>query len=117
MLEEFDGMNVKTWIWCLRCEQCFSVLLTTEPEMEDADENQGMGASVFDHAYELEVQLGVETDGEVFATCPYEGCSGSLFDFRWWEDFRLGQNITEEVPAMDTVYPLYPDGPPQQSDD
>lgn len=59
------------------------------------------------------MQLGVEQHGEVFAECPYDGCDGSMQDFWFWDKFRVnyGEKLQlPEVPAKDTVYPLYPDG-------
>ncbi len=58
----------------------------------------------------FEMQLGVETNGRVYAECPYGGCDGGLLDFWWWVDFRRDHQNNDslpEVPEMDRVYPLY----------
>ncbi|MDP6422234.1 MAG: hypothetical protein QF672_13095 [SAR202 cluster bacterium] len=68
-----------------------------------------------DYGYEFELQLGVESDGEVFGTCPYEECDGGLLDFWWWEAFRGTQDAAPEVPIEGKVYPLYPPEPPKES--
>ena len=75
-----------------------------------------MESPSFDYAYEFEVQIGVETDGEVFATCTYEDCDGTLLDFRWWEEFSAGHEGTPEVPTTGTVYPLDPPDPTEESE-
>ena len=109
-------MNVKVWLWCLHCERCFQVLLSKQPQWRDDEETQVHGESVFDYGYELEVQIGVETDGEVYATCPYEDCDGSLLDFKWWKEFSAGYDGTPEVPAAGAVYPLYPPDATEESE-
>lgn len=90
-------MNIKTWVWCLHCERAFAVLLSRVPQNDE---------SAFNFAPDLEMQLGVEKDGQVYAECAYEDCDAGPMDFWWWGNFREG---LPEVPEIGKVYPLYPE--------
>ncbi len=98
------SMNVRQWLWCLHCERCFEVFLTKKIE-------EGLNVT------ELEMQLPVEGTGkeleglhryEDMAECPHEGCNGNPMDFWSWNQYRGVNPDSPEVPAVDTVYPLYP---------
>ena len=98
-------MNVKKWMWCLHCERCFEVYVDHEPQA--VPENQPGGLeSPFDFAADIEMQLGVEQGGTVYAECPYPDCDGSLLDFWWWEAFRDEIGLLPEVPELEKVYHL-----------
>ena len=100
-------MNVKKWIWCLRCERCFEANLSREPLLGDESKQQD-GEEAFSFAANFEMQFGVEEDGARYAECPYDGCEGSLIDFWWWDSFRADHPDAPEMPERNTVYPLSP---------
>lgn len=104
-------MIIRKWVLCLACERAFEVYLSREPDIipppPQVDEPPEM-ESVYPFANELEVQLGVEEDGAVYAECPYEGCDGSLADFWWWSEFRRAWPDVPETPESDTVYRSHP---------
>ena len=93
-------MNIKTWVWCLHCERAFAVLLSRVPTDEE---------SALDFVPDLEMQLGVELHGQIYAECEYEDCDGGPLDFWWWDRFRATQEGLPEVPELDKEYPLYPE--------
>ena len=90
-------MKVIKWIWCLHCERCFEAHLSREPQA-----NEGL----LDLVPDLEKQLGVERDRQIYAECTYEDCDGSPLDFSWWDARREGQPTLPEVPVEGQVYPL-----------
>lgn len=104
-------MNVRKWVWCLHCERCFEVYLSREPQLDTEGNPPGLEWTM-QFAPDFELQLGVETNGTVYAECPYEDCDGGMLDFWWWEDRRGSESDGEspwpEVPEEDKVYPLYP---------
>ena len=91
-------MNIKTWLWCMGCERTFSVMLSGEPDINDTR-----------FYAELEMQLGFEQDGEVYAECPYDDCTGGPLGFKEWDSFRAGRESLPEVPEEGIEYPLYAD--------
>lgn len=93
-------MNHKVYIWCLHCEQCFPVLLSRPPAEDEGAINFGG---------DLEMQLGVEQNGQIYAECLYDHCDGGLLDFWWWDEYRNYHPDSPEVPEEDKVYPLYPE--------
>ena len=95
-------MNIKQWIWGLHCERCFAVLLNRKPRWQDDEEKR---ESAFDFALDLEMQLGVESGGSVYAQCPYEDCDGDLKDFWWWEEYERQHPNAPEVPEPGRAYP------------
>lgn len=100
-------MNVVKWIWCLHCERCYEVHLHREPCPAD-EERQEYGEGPFNFVTDLEMQLGTESEGRVFAECPYDDCDGSALDFWWWDTLREKRLGLPEVPQEGQVYPLYP---------
>ena len=97
-------MNIEQWLWCMNCQRGFKVYLS------ERDENGGMDEQWF---HELELQLGVESNGKVYAECPYEDCDAGPFDFWDWEEIRK-DNQYPEVPEEGIVYPwnMYPNSDP-----
>ena len=89
------------WLWCSGCERCFEVFLSKKP-----DEDEEFSASFF---ADLEMQLGVELgDGQVYATCPYDGCEEGPLSFGTWEQYRKDHTEAPEVPELDKVYTWVP---------
>ena len=62
----------------------------------------GDNESPFNFTLDFEMQLGVESQEEVYAECPYEDCDGNMLDFHWWEG-------SPEQPEEGVLYPLYPE--------
>lgn len=93
------SMDIPQWLWCVKCERAFKVLLS----------------EVFN---ELELQLGVEHDGKVYTECPYDGCDGGPTGFWAWENVRSDRiPLYPELPEEGTVYPMKPDGSARSEDD
>ena len=90
-------MNIKTWLWCFHCERTYSVMLSGAPEISDR------------FFAELEMQLGVVQDGQVYAECPYEDCDAGAHNFQSWDSFMQSHPDMPEVPEVGKVYSLYPD--------
>lgn len=85
VLKELKNRSL-VWVWCLHCGQVF-------------------------HAKDVRVSVSY---GEELYYCPYDDCSGNLFDFRLWKDLRSGKACDgvfvgrlPEVPEYGEVYPLY----------
>ena len=97
-------MQYKKAMLCLYCERTFSVFVSHEPEI---DELIGALESPLGFAWDLEIQLGVEEEGAVYAECPYDDCEGVILDFRWWDDYRKEHSNAPAEPAEQVVYPIY----------
>jgi len=90
-------MNIQTWLWCIGCERTFSVMLGGEPDINDTR-----------FFAELEMQLGVEQHGQIYAECPYDDCDAGAHNFWSWETYRGNNPDSPEVPVEGIEYPLYP---------
>ena len=92
-------MDFPQWLWCSGCERCFCVFLRKNPE---GDFSESLFA-------ELEMQLGIELgDGQVYATCPYDGCDEGPLSFGIWDDYRKDHTEAPELPEEGMVYPWVP---------
>jgi len=92
-------MEIPQWLWCSGCERCFEVLLSNKP---DGDFSQSFFA-------ELDIQLGIELgDGQVYATCPYDGCDEGPFSFGLWDDYIKEHTEAPGIPEVDKVYSWVP---------
>ena len=100
-------MNIKKWVWCMHCERCFEAFISSEPLPYD-EAKQQYAEEPINFAPDFEMQFGVQDGRRVYAECPYEGCDGSLLDFRWWDERRADHSDAPEVPEPHKAYPLYP---------
>ena len=101
-------MNFRQWMWCLHCERCFSVFLDRKPKIGAGEAAMYDSDSTFEFAANLEMQLGVESDGQVYAECPYDDCDAGLQGFWWWEQYEWDHHHAPETPEEGVVYRLYP---------